>query len=417
MKKFNLLVLCLFGTFLAFPKGNAEGKTDGKKEETKTESKTEAKAEGKKEDGEEKKGTFTFSGYADSYYIGNFNKPASRKNLGATNARAFDQKSGQFSLGLIQTKMQYSNEKSDVVIDLTFGPNADLGNYGNVLGALGSNTNTALAIKQAYFNWKASSKFTLTAGQFGTHIGYEVIDAPVNFNYSLSNLFNNGPFYHIGVKGTYAFSDKVSLMLGLVNNVDNLNDNNRKKGLISQLFINPAKGWNVYLNFINSNEANADDKGNTPDAFYRVFDLTTSLQATDKLLLGLNAAYGAQKGEYQGVPGPSSSKTWGGAAGYLSYAASDLFSIGARYEFFDNSSGVRSLLNKKGLGTNVNSVTLTGNFTLADGHLLIKPEFRLDAYEKVAGAAETKNQQFEDSNGDFTKSSQSTFGLAFIYKF
>lgn len=31
MKKFNLLVLCLFATFLAFPKGNAGGKTDGKK--------------------------------------------------------------------------------------------------------------------------------------------------------------------------------------------------------------------------------------------------------------------------------------------------------------------------------------------------------------------------------------------------
>ncbi|WP_298354571.1 porin [Runella sp.] len=414
MQKLQLLILCLFTTFLAFPKGNDDGKTESKTE-TKAEVKTEGKVEGKTED--EKKGTFTFSGYTDSYYIGNFNKPASRKNLGASNARAFDQKSGQFSLGLVQTKMQYSNEKSDVVVDLTFGPNADLGNYGNVLGALGSNTNTALAIKQAYFNWKASSKFTLTAGQFGTHIGYEVIDAPVNFNYSLSNLFNNGPFYHIGVKAAYAFSDKASLMVGLVNNVDNLNDNNRKKGLISQLFLNPAKGWNVYLNFINSNEANADDKGNTPDAHYRVLDIVTTLQATDKLLIGANAAFGSQKGEYQGGATFKDSETWGGAAGYISVAASDVFSIGARYEYFDNTSGVRGLLNKKGEGTSVNSLTLTGNFTLADGHLLIKPEFRLDAYKKLEGSGETKNQQFEDSKGDFTKNSQSTFGLAFIYKF
>lgn len=130
-----------------------------------------------------------------------------RKNLGvAGTARAFDQKAGQFSLGFVQTKMQYSNDKSDVVVDLAFGPNPDLGNYGNVLGALGSNTGTALAIKQAYFNWKATDKLTLTAGQFGTHIGYEVIDAPVNYNYSLSNLFNDGNLYHTGVKGTYASS-------------------------------------------------------------------------------------------------------------------------------------------------------------------------------------------------------------------
>ena len=140
---------------------------------------------------------FTFSGYVDSYYMLNFNSPTNRSNLGVSGyERAFDQKSSQFSLGLVQTKFGYSTKTSDVVVDLTFGPNADLGQYGNAIGPLGKGT-TALAIKQAYFNWKASDKLTFTAGQFGTHIGYEVIDAPVNYNYSLSNLFNNGPFYHI----------------------------------------------------------------------------------------------------------------------------------------------------------------------------------------------------------------------------
>ena len=86
-------------------------------------------------------------------------------------------------------------------------------------------------------------------------MGCEVIDAPVNYNYSLSNLFNNGPFYHIGLKAQYAFSDRASLMVDLVNNVDNLNDNDKKKGLISQPFISPAANWSVYLNAIVSNEA------------------------------------------------------------------------------------------------------------------------------------------------------------------
>ena len=199
---------------------------------------------------------FTFSGYIDSYYMLNFNNPTDRSNLGvAGNERAFDQKSNQFSLGLVQTKFGYSTKTSDVVVDLTFGPNADLGQYGNVIGPLGKGT-TALAIKQAYFNWKASDKLTFTAGQFGTHIGYEVIDAPINYNYSLSNLFNNGPFYHVGLKANYAFSDKFATMVGLVNNVDNLNDNNSSKGLIYQVFTSPASGWNVYFNGISSNESN-----------------------------------------------------------------------------------------------------------------------------------------------------------------
>ncbi|MBE9462567.1 porin [Dyadobacter sp. UP-52] len=395
--------------FLGFSKS-------GLGEEKKTKTTETTNIEEVKEEGEEGKGSFAFSGYLDSYYMANFNKPASRSNLGQANARVFDIKSGEFQLGLVQAKAVYTNSKSEAVVDLTFGPNANLGNYGNFPFS------TALAIKQAYFTYKFTDKFSMTAGQFGTHIGYEVIDAPANFNYSLSNLFNNGPFYHTGVKATYAFTDKVSLMAGVVNNVDGLGDNNRKKGIISQLFISPVSGWNVYLNFINSNEANPGADGDSPKAHYRVFDVTSSYQVTPKFLVGVNAALGSQKGDYQGTGGPVDSQSWGGAAIYSNVAITDNFAIGARYEYFNNDNGVRALLaypNGKedgavGIGTHVNSVTLTGNIGLADGHILIKPEFRLDAYPKAGG---TKQEQFEDSDGNFTKSSQTTFGIAFIYKF
>ena len=403
MKKVYCTVLSLMVPFLGFAKSEEEKKNE-------VESATTSTTVAEVKDDEEAKGAFAFSGYLDSYYMANFNKPQSRSNMGATNARVFDQKSGQFSLGLVQTKVAYTNAKSEAVVDLTFGPNANMGNYGNALFS------TALAIKQAYFTYKFTDKFSMTAGQFGTHIGYEVIDAPANFNYSLSNLFNNGPFYHAGLKATYAFSDRASLMLGVVNNVDGLGDNNRKKGIIGQFFFSPVANWNVYINGITSNEANIDETTHKePDAFYRVIDLTTSYQITPKFLLGLNAAYGAQKGDYQGAGGPEDTQTWGGFALYSNVAVTDNFAIGARYEYFNNDNGVRGLLDKQGMGTKVNSVTLTGNISLADGHILLKPEFRLDAYPKLSGSGE--EQQFEDKNGDFTKNSQTTFGLAFIYKF
>ena len=132
-------------------------------------------------------------------------------------------------------------------------------------------------------------------------------------------------------------------MVGVVNNVDGLGDNNRKKGIISQLFLAPAEHWNVYLNFINSNEANPGADGKEPSAFYRVFDLTTSYQITEKFLLGLNAAYGAQKGDYQGAGGPTDSQSWGGVALYSNVAISDHFALGARYEYFNNDNGVKRL--------------------------------------------------------------------------
>ncbi len=397
MKNQFLLLLCLSSPVLSFP------------QDTKPTEPAPAAVEVK----EAPKSPFTFSGYIDSYYMGNLNSPASRSNLGLSGtARAFDQRAGQFSLGLVQTKFQYSTASSDVVVDLAFGPNADLGNYGNVIGPLGRGT-TALAIKQAYFNWKATDKLTLTAGQFGTHIGYEVIDAPTNYHYSLSNLFNNGPFYHIGVKAQYAISDKASVMVGLVNNVDNLNDNNRAKGLIGQVFFAPVSGWNVYINGIVSNEANVKSNGLDSTGNYALIDLTTSYQITPKFLLGLNAAYGSQTGDYQGAGDVGNSKTWGGVALYTNYTVTDNFSVGARYENFNNQSAARGLRyfdekTQKMAGVSVNSFTLTGTFTAAEGHLLIKPEFRIDAYDKAF---------FDDSKGNLTLKSQSTLGLAFIYKF
>ena len=401
MRKVYCTVLSLMIPFLGFTKSFEDHKT---KADTLT---TVAEV---KED-EESKGAFAFSGYLDSYYSANFNKPLSRSNSGAAGtARVFDTRSGQFSLGLVQTRVAYTNSKSEAVVDLTFGPNANMANYGNAVFS------TALAIKQAYFTYNFTDKFSMTAGQFGTHIGYEVIDAPANFNYSLSNQFNNGPFYHTGLKATYAFSDRASLMVGVVNNVDGIEDNNKKKGVISQLYLSPVENWSVYVNFINSNEANPNEEdGTTPSASYTMFDLATSYQVTEKFLLGLNASYGAQKGDFQGGGGPLKTEAWGGVALYANTAVSENFGIGARYEYFNNEKAVRGIVTPTGAGTSVNSLTLTGNINLADGHLLVKPEFRMDVYPKISGASSA--QQFEDSKGDWTKNSQTTFGIGLIYKF
>jgi hypothetical protein len=373
---------------------------------------------------EEKKSPFTVSGYIDSYYFYNLNNPLSGSNLGQSGVeRIFDQRSNTIGLGLVQTKLGYSNDKSDVVVDLAFGPNGDLGNYGNAIGPLGAGIGTtSLAIKQAYFNYKATEKLTFTAGQFGTHVGYEVIDAPVNFNYSLSNLFGNGPFYHIGVKANYAFTDRFALMAGVVNNIDGLYDNNASKGMIAQMFIKPAENWNVYINYMNSNEMALDSTGKYQSGLYQIVDLTTGYQLTEKFYMGVNAAYGE---EYM----PGTTLNWGGAALYTNFAFTDKFALGARAEYFDNTSGVRLLRNPNTPtgGTDVTSITATANITLADGHLLLKPEFRIDTFKKLDydGSVATGTglgdagdiQQFMDANGNWTKNAQSTVGMAMIYKF
>lgn len=338
-------------------------------------------------------GKFSFSGYADSYYTLNLNNPASGSNTGTSGfARAFDQKSNQFQLGLVQTKIGYKQRKSEVVADIVFGPNADLGNYGNTVGPIGGVTTTSLAIKQAYFVYNATEKLSFTAGQFGTHIGMEVIDAPINFHYSLSNLFNNGPFYHIGAKAGYVVSDKVSLMAGIVNNWDNLNDNNKQKSFIAQVSLAPAEGLTAYVNYIGGDEAKTGDPSQTK----QMVDLVANYQLNDMFYIGLNAAQGFSK------VSDEDTKYWGGAALYLNGTFSEKFALGLRAEHFDNTQGVQYIGN-----ASVSSGTLTGRVTLADGHLILKPEFRYDMFS---------DEQFEDDKGA-PKKSQGTLTLAAIYKF
>jgi hypothetical protein len=72
-----------------------------------------------------------------------------------------------------------------------------------------------------------------------------------------------------------------------------------------------------------------------------------------------------------------------------------------RYENFNDQKYVRYI------GTKNTSLTVTAPITLADGHLIIKPELRIDKAAKA---------YYEDKDGNAVKGQQ-TFGFAFIYKY
>jgi hypothetical protein len=375
-------------------------------------------------------GKLTISGYLDSYYLTAFNRPKSGNLLGVDQlaGRAFDRLTDQFALGLVQVKLGYSNRKSDVVVDLTFGPNAEMGNFGNTTGAFNSYRpqspygaalyGTSAAIKQAYFTYRATSKLSFTVGQFGTHIGYEVIDAPLNYHYSLSNLFNNGPFYHIGLKTAYAFNDHTTLMLGAVNDWDNLTDDNKQKSIVSQFSFKPLKACTVYLNYIggygddtylNALVASSVIPANFGHYTRHLFDLTTNYQVTPKFYLGLNAAYGqynfatetdVEEGACTAKYG-STTPGWGGVALYTNYAFSDVMGLGVRYEYFEDEHAVRYLQTRN------HSVTVTAPISLAANKLIVKPELRFDT---------APGKYYENSLGQGT-ATQTTLGVAFIYKY
>ena len=319
--------------------------------------------------------------------------------------------------------MGYTYKNVELVAELGWGPNISYASYGSNMGykfgsVLARNTSTSVFIKQAYINYKPTEKFTITMGQFGTHIGHEVSDAPLNLHYSISNTFNAGiPFYHLGLKGTYAFNENISIMAGVVNGTDNINDNNRAKSFIGQIALTPAKNLRVYINTIQGNEANARANGKDTTSYFGIIDFSSTYLVSSRLQVSAWLMYGSLQGEYQGGKYSPTMIHWSGENLYMQYRLNKSLVVGTRLEHFDNSSGARLLLTN-GKGTYVDSITVTANINVADDTLVLKPELRFDSFQKMRGPNnEILPQQFIDANGNYTNNSQTTLGMAAIFKF
>lgn len=285
------------------------------------------------------KGEFTFSGSVDTYYSSNLSK----QSLGSVGVLS-DVPANGFGLGMINTVFSYQKGKTGVIADLAYGPRANV-----------ANAYTG-AINQLYVYYKASEKVTISLGQFNTFLGYEVISPTGNFNYTVSYLFNAGPFSHTGVKVDYFASEDLSFMLAITNphtitTGANPTDNYQlgfQTGYKGQL-----------LNFIYGSV----EQGGTKDVFF--VDYTGGLEISENLFLGINAAYSKSKDANLG---------YHGIALYIQNKFSETFSLGFRPEFFTTTSGLGDL--------NQSAYTITGSISLSES-LKVIVEARYDTSNDI----------------------------------
>jgi hypothetical protein len=326
--------------------------------------------------------TMKIGGYVDAYYAKSTAADADARPSGtqwgggtAQTGRIFEKASDQFSLGLAQAKLEIGNEDWEVVADLMFGPNAEQTSFNN-FGSTG-NSITSTSIKQAYVGAYLMKNLKLTAGQFGTHVGYEVVESYQNANYMLGYLFGYGPFYHTGAKLDYSLLDgKIGLMAGVVNGWDLMVDNNKDKSAIGQISIKPNDALAIFINYVGGNEtgALASAGGNAVGAvggMRHIGDLVVTYQVNKMIKVGLNVVYGEEKACNDGGP-TCAAKTWGGAAGYISVTPINMLTLSYRADYYDDRKGAR------GFGTQVLGHTLTGTISMYDGHFLIRPEVKYD---------------------------------------
>lgn len=316
------------------------------------------------------------SGSADVYYRYNFNNP---KTGNYNSYTSFTGTQNTFQLGMASLKAEYTKGKAGVVIDLGFGQRAEEFAY--------NDANTRYAIKQLYLTYAPSDKVKFTFGSWATHVGYEVLDAYLNRNYSMSYMFSFGPFSHTGVKADISLGGKSALMLGIANPTDFRSFSGAPKTFIGQ-FSTGSKDdkLKAYLNFAGGKQ--------TDSTKVIQGDVVLTYAVSDKFSLGYN---GTVQSVGMKENGDWNSNSWWGSALYLNVDPESWFGLTLRGEYIGDKNIVK-------VG-NVFAATLSANFKV--DNLTIIPEFRLD---------NAKNEIFTKSAGDLTKSTGS-FILAATYHF
>jgi hypothetical protein len=321
------------------------------------------------------------SGFVDAYFSFNLARPTSHVNQ----LRNFDITENQITLSTAEISVTRAAAPIGFRIDADFGPTNDLIQS----GATGSIAN----IGQAYITCIApiGSGLTIEAGKFATHMGFEVIKAKDNFTYSRSLLFALPiPYYHLGIRAFYPVSDRLTLG-AFVYDGFNGPPNNSVKTFGLQASLSPMTGFTLIGNWIGGPALPED----VSKKFRNVENIIAMYQATEKLLLAVDAVYGEEHLD-------NALALWKGVAGYVRYALADPSAVTVRAELYNDPLGFTT-----GGPQDLREITLTYEYKVAT-YLSLRTEYR---YDSASGAA------YDGSGGPFSRTNQSTLGVGVIAMF
>jgi hypothetical protein len=368
------------------------------------------------------KNTFKFfedmeiHGFVSSSYSYNFNKPQSQTNCGLTGSciRIFDTDDNTFKLD--NTELVFLKDTPDIGdigyrFDLTFGfslPEVAQRARSSAVSASGDDD---FDLQQAYVSWKApiGNGLQLDFGKFITHVGAEVFEGYDGWNMNFSRTFVFGwgiPFNHTGLRATYAFTDKLSVMGMIANNWEEagVSDNNSEKTFGLQVGFTPSDKISFLFNWAGGNQGTTTI-GSGNDNWRNIYDIVVDIALTGKLSLQLNADLGTEQNA--GVNGDTAK--WWGLAGIARYDFNKWFSMNVRTAIFKDDDGFRlggSPPSPIEVNNRLWEFTLTPEFRIAE-NMVVRFEYRHD---------QSNNAVFENSRGTGT-SHQDTFAMNALIHF
>lgn len=303
-----------------------------------------------------------FGGSADLYYKYDFSK----QQNGLT---SFTNSQDSFELGMASIEASHKFGKASVFVDLGFGTRASEFSYNEY----NDNSKASFLIKQLFLKYDLSDSFSIIAGSFGTHMGYELLDAVDNKNYSTSYAFSYGPFFNTGVKAQY-ITGEFSFMLGVTNPTDfksAMDAGSSQKTYVGQLAYVADTG-SAYLNFTSGSTNPTPGTTVVPTGDNKTqFDFVGTKAVNDVFSLGLNATYAKTTNDYDS----KLDGEWFSVVGYAYYKFKENLGLAYRMEYFNAKDAALSLGTVAGSNVFANTVSL--NYKV--GNMTIIPEIRLDS--------------------------------------
>jgi hypothetical protein len=217
----------------------------------------------------------------------------------------------------------------------------------------------AFDLQEAYVNMAPAKGLTITGGKFVTTAGVEVIESPLNLAIEPGLLFFYGlPFTHTGLKAGYTVNDKISVMAGVVNGWDQVQDINPGKTVIFQVATTPLKAFTANLTGSYGSELSAGNNASKRSHL----DFVLGYSGIEKLALNAEVLWGQDTNvggtEDSGVTPFSGIGLWAG------YSASNWLNPGLRFEIFKDESQVTASANRRlgGPAQTAKSLTLVNKF-------------------------------------------------------
>jgi hypothetical protein len=328
--------------------------------------------------------SLTISGSVDGYYRYNFGK--------GNGYTSFTKSQSSFALGMATLRADATalSGKITAVADLGFGQRAEEFSYYEY-----ANKSTLALIKQLYVTLNVSKNVKFSMGKWATHVGYEVLDAPLNRNYSMSYMFTNGPFSHTGLKMDVT-AGPVAFMLGVANFIDETSSTTGVKTLIAQFSGGSKNGkFKGYLNYAGFFGSDGGANPLTLKSFNQL-DLVLTQTVTSKFNLGFNAT---MQNRQQIASSTTPNGSWYGFALYLNADPTPVVGLTLRSELISDSKVI--YYGTKSIFAN----TLSLNYKV--GPFTLIPEFRFETAQSAI---------YQKNDGSFSKST-GTLLLASVFKF